>query len=271
MKNQISLFSALMAVASALPAELVPRQGQTALLTIKTGDGDSATTLSCTLDQVCVTNFLNRNSVSTSLSEPNMFCAGFTDSGATQLINPIFSSAVPASYSTTSSGGTGSVASDAIQIGSYFCSSTQAAVQAQVGGGSGSAPPPSATTAAAATATSATPSPPPSTDTGSSNAASGMTVRVQLEQVSDQFVQADIPLDAIPLANSPQLGSQGLGLSIVSATGFDVSQVGCQVFADLAGSLPLPGVATVNQQLTLSSNPYSPAMIGSIACGVVMS
>ena len=252
----VAIVSALLSITCALPA-LAPRQATSALLTIQLDNQDTATTLTCALGQICTTNFLNRNTVQTALSQAGVFCGGFTDAGATLLVNPIFDSSVPATYSS----------GNPIELGSYWCSTTRQAVQDRAtGGGSQTAPPPSTSSATSPppTNTQAPPPPPPSNNGGDNPVA-----RVQLEQSSDQFVQAEIPLTAVPVPNSAQLGTQGLDLSIVSATGFDVTQVGCQVFADRAGTKPVGGVATVNQALTLSQNRNAPATIGAIASGVL--
>lgn len=240
--TMISSAAALFFAALACAAPVTVRDSSV-LINIKTGDGDSATTISVPLDQITATSGLSSQAVAASISDSGVFCQAFSDVAATQPVGSVFSAGKDASYSATSSGGTESVAGDAVAIGSFLCSNSAAGV-APSSSSSGST----------------------STQTGS---ASSGTVRVQLEQESDQFVQADLALDILIATDSTSLGSRGLDLSLVSADGVAVSQVSCQVFSDATGKTPLGNAATAATDATLSSDRNTPAVIGAIQCGVV--
>jgi len=92
------------------------------------------------------------------------------------------------------------------------------------------------------------------------------TVRVQLEQSSDQFVQSEIPLDTLVATGTTNLGSKGLDLSLISADGVSLNQVACQVFSDAAGNKAVGNPATSTTDAVLSSNRNQPAAIAAIEC-----
>ncbi|KAK5064794.1 hypothetical protein LTR84_000628 [Exophiala bonariae] len=237
--TMISSAATLFFAAIACAAPLTVRDSSV-VITIKTGDGDSATTISVPLDQITATSRQSSQAVAASVSDSGVFCQAFSDVTATQPVGSVFSAGKDASYSATSSGGTESVSGDAVTIGSFLCSNSEGGVA------------PSASSSGA--------------QTGS---ASSGTVRVQLEQSSDQFVQTDLPLDALVAVGNTNLGTRGLDLSLISADGADVTQVSCQVFSDVAGQKPLGNAATTATDATLSTDRNTPAVIGAIQCGVV--
>jgi len=230
--------AALFFAAIACSAPLSVRDSSV-IITIKTGDGDSATTLSVPLDQITATSGQSGQAVAASISDSGVFCQAFSDAAATKTVGPIFSAGKDASYSATSSGGTESVSSDAVAIGSFLCSNSQAGLT----GGNGN----------------------------DNNSDSGVgilpaTVRVQLEQSSDQFVQSEIPLDTLVATGTTNLGSKGLDLSLISADGVSLNQVACQVFSDAAGNKAVGNPATSTTDAVLSSNRNQPAAIAAIEC-----
>ncbi|KEF60841.1 uncharacterized protein A1O9_02403 [Exophiala aquamarina CBS 119918] len=241
MKSAVfSSAAALFFAAIACSAPLSVRDSSV-IITIKTGDGDSATTLSVPLDHITITSGQSSQAVAASVSDSGVFCQAFSDAGAAHATGPVFSAGHAASYSATSSGGTESVSSDAVDIGSFLCSNSQAGVA------------PSSSSSSSSAGTSATPS-------------SSATVRVQLEQVSDQFVQTEIPLDTLIATGSTNLGSRGLDLSLVTADGIDVNQVACQVFADAAGQKPIGVAATATANSVLTADRSEPAVVAAIQC-----
>lgn len=239
--------AALLFAAIACSAPLSVRESSV-IITIKTGDGDSATTLSIPLDHITTTSGQSSQAVAASVSDSGVFCQAFSDAAAANAIGPIFSAGHDASYSATSSGGTESVSSDAVTIGSFLCSTSQAGVARSSSSSSGSNS---------------------NSNSGSASAPSSATARVQLEQVSDQFVQTEIPLDTLIATGSTNLGSRGLDLSLLTADGVDVNQVACQVFADAAGQNPVGVAATATTNSVLTANRNEPAVIAAIQCGVV--
>lgn len=226
------------AIACAAPLSV---RDSSVLITIKTGDGDSATTISVPLDQITITSAQSNQAVAASISDSGVFCQAFSDSLATRAVGSVFSAGKDASYSATSSGGTESVSSDAVSIGSFLCSTSLAGVA------------PSST----------------GSTSGQSGSASSGTVRVQLEQISDQFVQTELPLDTLVATGTTNLGSRGIDLGLVSADGVDLSQVACQVFSDVAGSKPLGNAATAATDAVLTTDRNAPATIGAIQCSSV--
>ncbi|KAI1616784.1 hypothetical protein EDD37DRAFT_61855 [Exophiala viscosa] len=238
-----TLFLASLAAAS--PISLTTR-ATSITISIKTGDGDSATTLTVPLDQITQTSGQSTKAVAASISTLNTFCQAFSDSAGTTPLGPVFSSGNDASYSASSSGDTASQADDAVTVAAYLCSATQAGV----------APKTSTTTGTGTTSLK------PSTG----------TITVELEQSSDQFVQTDIPLDySLVATTATTLGNMGIDLSLVSLTGSSatLAQVGCQVFEDAQGTVPVGGVATSGSDAILAANPIAPSHIQSIRCGVV--
>jgi hypothetical protein len=231
------------AIACAAPLSV---RDDSVLITIKTGDGDSSTTLSVPLNQITVTSAQSDQAVAASIDDSGVFCQAFSDALATQVVGSVFSAGNAASYSASSSGGTESVSSDAVSIGSFLCSTSVAGVAPQSSSSNNSG----------------------SGSSASSGSASSGTARVQLEQVSDQFVQTEIPLNTLVATGSTNLGSQGLDLSLISADGADVSQVSCQVFADAAGKKAVGNAATAATDAILSANRNVPATIGAIQCSV---
>jgi len=252
MKQILSTAALLLAsVAAASPLPLISR-ATSVTISIKTGDGDSATTLTVNLDQLTQTSGQSTKAVAASISTPSTFCQAFSDSAGTTALGPIFSFGSDASFSATSSGDTASQADDAVTVAAYLCSATQAGV----------APKTSTTTGTGTSTGTGTTSLKPSTG----------KVTVQLEQSSDQFVQTDVPLDnSLVATTSTTLGKMGIDLSLVSLTGSSalLAQVGCQVFEDAQGTVPVGGLATSSNEAILAANPNAPSHIQSIRCGVV--
>ena len=238
----------LAAIACAAPTS-VSRDTSSVTIDIKTGDGDSATTLSVNLDQVTATSGLTSQAVAASISTPGVFCQAFADAVATNTIGNVFSLGSDASFSSTSNGDTASQASDAVTIAAYLCSNSQAGVAPKTSSSTGT-------------------NNQGSGSTGGSSSSSG-SVHVQFEQSADQFVQTDIPLDnsLFPTKGS-FLGDMGLDLSLVSASGADLSKVSCQAFQDAAGTVKVGNPATATGDAILSANPNLPSHIEAIKCGV---
>ena len=105
---------------------------------ISTGDGDSARTLLANIGTTTLATSTNNKSVKSSLSRANTWSGGFRDEAATDLwlnfdgTDGIFSTANDAHYSRTSDGGTASKVKDAINVASYWCADSLAAVLKRV-------------------------------------------------------------------------------------------------------------------------------------------
>ncbi|MCJ1267370.1 hypothetical protein MMC22_007255 [Lobaria immixta] len=88
------------------------------------------------------------------------------------------------------------------------------------------------------------------------------SARVQLEIESDTFIQKDVPADGSIF----QINTTGLDLSIVHATGVDVSAVSCQAFTDVAAKQAVGGPATSATDAILTNDRSQPRTINAIVC-----
>jgi len=232
------------ALASAVP--LQTRQSSTAIIVIKTGDGDSSVTFSLPLDTLTATMASASSGVAASVDQSGVFCQAFSDAAGKTPLGNIFDSTTDAAFSTNSNGNTGSSLADAVPIGAFLCSNSKAKLT-----GSTTTAPPSPTTSAASTS--------------SSSSSTTATIRLQLEQSANQFVQDDFPADAsIVLTANTSFGNLGLDMSLVAAMGADLRHAHCQAYADVYAMVPVGGPATITTDDILSYG--APATIRSVRC-----
>ena len=228
-------------VSCALP--LHARQADTIQVSIKTGDGDSSIQITVTLDTLFTTP---QQAVEASISDPTAVCQAFSDSAATTPLGASFNATTDVTF--VNDGSTGSVASEAVTVGAFLCSSS---VSALLGDES-------------KTTTS-------SSSSSSSSTLSGATVTIELEQSADQFVQGTVPADgSIFLTAGTQFGTLGLDFNIVDASeGTDVNQVTCQAFYDAAATVIAGTFATeANGGDVLTSDRNTPVTVNAFVCSV---
>jgi len=217
-------------VSAALAAPFVARDS-TAIIQLKTGDGDTSVQATVPLDTIYSTADNNQVQVGVNafVVEAGPTCHAFSDNAALKPLGNDFTNTVNGVF--TSSNGAGDVGSNnqGVPIGAFFCSLSKAAVDAQVAKGS----------------TPSSNSPPPS---------SSATVRIQnIFDNSETATQEDIPFNALFLTANSQLGNVSDQLSIVSATGIDVKVVSCQAFKDAKGQQSVGPAFTANSMAVLSS------------------
>ena len=236
------------ALASAVP--LQTRQSSTAVIVVQTGDGDSAASFSLPLDKLTATMRFASSGVAAGVDQSGVFCQAFSDAAGKTPLGNIFDSTTDAILSTKSNGGITSTLADAVPIGAFLCSNSKAKLT-----GSKTTTPPSSTTSAAAHVST------------SSSSSTTPTIRLELEQSADQFVQDDFPADAsIVLTANTSFGNLGLDMSLVAAMGADLSHAHCQAYADVYAMIPVGGPATITTNDKLSYG--APVTIRSVRCVV---
>ncbi|KAN0078638.1 hypothetical protein V8E54_005151 [Elaphomyces granulatus] len=219
-------------VSAVLAAPFIARDSS-AIIQLKTGDGDTSVQVTVPLDTVFSTanDAEAKVGVNAFIVEPtSATCHAFSDNAALKPLGNDFTNTITGVF--TNSNGAGDVGSDnqGVPIGAFFCSLSKAAVDAQVAKGSTSTSPP-----------------PPS---------SSSSATVRIENIFDHFdtaVQEDIPINTVFKTANSQLGNLSDQLSIVSATGVDVKTVTCQAFKDAEGKQPIGNPFTANKMVVLNS------------------
>ncbi|OXV12224.1 hypothetical protein Egran_00015 [Elaphomyces granulatus] len=217
-------------VSAILAAPFIARDSS-AIIQLKTGDGDASVQVTVPLDTVFSTANDGQAQVGVNafvVKPTGATCHAFSDNAALKPLGSDFTDTVDGVFTSTNGAGEVGSANQGVPIGAFFCSLSKAAVDAQVAKGSTS-----------------TSSPPPS---------SSATVRI--ENIFDHFdtaVQEEIPINTVFKTANSQLGNVSDQLSIVSATGVDVKVVTCQAFKDTEGKQPIGQPFTVNNMAVLSS------------------
>jgi hypothetical protein len=246
--NLFSSAALLASLATALP--LSSRQANTIQVQIKTGDGDASIQITVTLDQLFTTP---QQAVAASIDDPTAICQAFSDSAATEPLGAPFTAANGVTF--VNDGSTASVASDAITIGAFLCSSSSSKLQADE----------------AKTVNSGSSSSSPSSSSSSSSSGNGVTVTIELEQSADQFVQGQVPADgSVFLTAGTNFGTLGLDFNIVAAQGADVNKIKCQAFYDTSATIIAGTFATeANGGDVLTSDRSNPVTLNAFECSVV--
>jgi hypothetical protein len=247
MRTSLLFFSATLFTSLATAGPLFSRRADTIQVQIKTGDGDASIQVTVTLDQLFTTP---QQAVAASVNDPTAVCQAFNDSAATQPLGAPFTAANGAIF--VNDGSTASVASDAITIGAFLCSSSMSKLLADE-------------------AKITTPGSSSSSPSSPSSSGSGATVRIELEQSADQFVQGEVPADgSIFLTAGTNFGTLGLDFNIVEAQGVDVNKIKCQAFYDTAATIIAGTFATeANGGDVLTSDKNNPVTLNAFKCSVV--
>ena len=242
MKSTLS-YSASLLLAAGLSSALPTSNGQNrAIITISTGDGDSATTLQAGIGAVTTTSGFNAKSVKSTVFQDKVWCGGFKDAGATNLwlnfdgTDGIFSTGVDARYSSVSDGGVASKREDTVTVASYWCADSLAGVQNRIQ--QRTLPPREAQNGAA---------PPPPANNGADAPAvgNGQTARLTLElEPQTTFIQREIPIDGQLTA----LDTTVVSFSFVQV----IAGVSCQAFN---GQTPVGNAASGNTPAVLGAQP----------------
>lgn len=234
--NFTTLFATLSVAA---PLEL--RADNTARISLRTGDGDATIQLSVVLDQVVST--ADKRVASRGVAAEVVgtgVCQAFSNNAATKPLRTPFSSSNSVSFTTASTGGVDSLASQGVPIGAYLCSASLQSLKKDV--------------AKLVTAGHATP--PPTT----------VIARLEVEIEADTFIQDEIKADGrILLTANTRFGTQAIRASVNSATGADASKVSCQAFSDVGAKHAL-GKPFGETTFTRDSN--KPATLNAFICKV---
>ncbi|MCJ1477317.1 hypothetical protein MMC13_005988 [Lambiella insularis] len=199
-----SLFAAL-ALAAPVPQSTA---SQTVDITFKSGDGDSATVITATLDQLLVTanNSQASAGVAATVNSGSAQCQAFSDAAATEPLGNAFNAQTSGPFTNLANGGVDSILADAVPVGAFLCSASIAGL---------------AKDEAALTTSS------------SSSSSSSSTVRIELQTEADTFVQGEVPVDgSIFLTAETIFGEAAISALLVDATGIDLNKVSCVAFSD---------------------------------------
>ncbi|KAL6792221.1 hypothetical protein GGI42DRAFT_364776 [Trichoderma sp. SZMC 28013] len=191
----------LLASASALPTNNLPRQDGSCFIQLKNGDGDAsvgasilANTLFSTANNRQIDAGVNAQAVT-----PGCVCQAFSDAAGTIKLGGIFDDRTLASFTDASNGEVNSQPDQAVPIGSFCCVTAPNTVPVCSGSGTWTPPP-------------------------------TQTVRVQINSADDSAVQIEVPADGSPFAVSSRIANS---VEIVDIEGS--SHVTCQAFSDENG------------------------------------
>jgi hypothetical protein len=239
----------LAGLANALP--LQSRQANTIQISIKTGDGDASVQISVTLDQLFTTP---QQAVAASIFDPTAVCQAFSDSAATKPLGAPFNAANGVTF--VNDGSVASVASDAITVGAFLCSSSSSKLLADE----------TKTMTSGSSSTSSS----SSSSSSSTSSSSTATVTIELEQSADQFVQGTVPANgSIFLTAGTNFGTLGLDFNIVAAQGANVNNVKCQAFYDTSATIIAGTFATeANGGDVLTTDRNNPVTVNAFICTV---
>lgn len=225
-----------------MAAPLDSRATDTATIVLQTGDGDTTIQLSVALDKVVSTAdkaFASRG-VAAEVLQAGPVCQAFSDNAATKLLGSPFSSATTAHFTTVSTGGVGSLASQALPIGAFLCSASAPGLEKDI--------------AKLTKAVQAAPHP------------VAAIARLEVEIEADTFIQDEVKADGkIFLTANTRFGTHAIRASVNSATGADARKVSCQAFSDVAAKSPL-GKPFGETVFTTNSN--KPATLQAFICKV---
>jgi hypothetical protein len=197
--STISAFAAALSLTSAAP--VASSTSQDVVIVRQLAGFDAASTINAKLDATTVND---RKVKSATVSSAGPWCAGFTDSQATQPAKAlngdgIFDSANEAIYTND--------VNDAVEIGSWWCAATRPEVEAFV-------------KKALASGDAATPAAPPAEPVNNGGNAAAVTVRVQIQQdaAATTFTQEELPANVGVVAASTIRGlSPAADITIVSS------------------------------------------------------